>query len=208
MHHAFAVPCLRLALATVTACAALALFDAGSAPAQNLASCTFQAHLTLSGGSFSSDGSQRNASCTGLVSGALAGSDGLFDAHGSYTGNACSIGSWRGSFEAQVPTAVYFIDPQYAQISGSVELTQAGATLMVSGTGTVDGQPVAYMGVGSFTPDAGQGCSISGGVLSEHVVLADGGPGGVSQPAAQAGPPHQSPHKRHHKYRGRRHNRH
>jgi hypothetical protein len=208
MHDPFVVHRRRLlAAAGLLVCGALALFDAASAHAQNLATCDFQAHVTLSGGSFSSDGS-RSASCSGLLSGALAGSNGIFDARGSYAGDACSIGSWRGSFDAQVPTAIYIIDPQYAQVSGSLQIIQAGAGLVASGTGTVDGQPVTYLGIGSFTPDNGQGCGATGGMLTEHLVIADGGPGGASQSGAQGSPSKKSSHKKHHKFHVRRHHRH
>lgn len=194
-----------LALAGIMACGALASPGTTAAQAQNLASCQFQSHIVLMGGSFFSDGGQ-TASCSGLISGGLAGAAGTFETLGSYDPGACMIDSWQGSFTAQVPQAIYFFTPQYAVVSGSVQLTKAGQAFVISGQGTVNRQPVRYEGTGSFTPDGGQACWASAGTLTERLLLTDGGDATPSHPSSPPSPSHHRKHQRHHnKSHSRRH---
>jgi hypothetical protein len=198
MFQPFMVGHVRILAACAAATGAIALLAATDAHAQNLAACRFQAHVTLSAGAFSSI-APGDASCTGMIDGALAGSDGLFTAHGTYTGTACSTTSWRGTFIAQVPRAISFFDPQYAQVSGSMQALSMGDALIVSGGGSIDGQAVRYMGTGTFSRDGAVTCS---GTLTENVVIS---PTSGSEPSgSQVALATPIRHHRHH-HRRRRH---
>lgn len=194
---------LVMATAGVLSCGTLALLDTASADAQNLATCQFQTHLSLSAGAFSSDGFG-SAGCTGLTAGGLAASGGAFEVSGSYTGNPCSMSSWAGTFDAQVPRALALIDPQVIEQSGSVRVMDAAGVLVVAGSGSIEGESVSYTGVGSFTPDRGCGS----GELTVQLVVVDSGAPVASQPVtlgASSSQPaaHHKRHKRHARRYGR-----
>lgn len=195
MDHRFDFRRRRFAAAAASACAAFAFLPASGAHARTLAACGFQTHVTVSGGSFSSDGAG-NTDCTGFVDGSLTGGNGGFEAQGMFSGTPCSVGSWAGTFDAEVPRALTLFDAEFMQLLGNLHITEIGHSLLVSGSGTVDGQPVAFAGTGTFAPDGDQSCS---GTLTENVAIMDGG-------NATAGPSPDSVHhrKRHHH---RRHNR-
>jgi hypothetical protein len=176
----------------------LAVLSATDAQAQNLATCTFETHVTRSAGAFSSDG-PGDARCTGVIDGVLSGPSGSFAAQGSYSDSSCSSGSWRGSFDAEIPHELSFFESQDTQVLGSLEIAQMGTALLVSGSGTVDGKPVSYGGTGSFTADSGHACS---GTLTENIVIRDSG--GAPQTTA----PSNSVHHRSRHHRGRHNRRH
>jgi hypothetical protein len=201
MRYPFGLRGLRLAVAGAAACASFALTNVARAHASDLATCTFQTHVTLSGANFSSDGGG-GANCTGIIDGALPAPNGAFDAQGAYSGSSCSSGSWHGSFDAEIPRVLSFFDSQNTQFLGSVQIAQAGHMLMVSGSGVIDGHTVGYGGTGSFVPDSGQACS---GTLTESVVLMDaGGPATGSQATTQS---RGARHHRHHRHHRRPHRR-
>jgi hypothetical protein len=189
---------LLLATAGALACGTLALLDVASAHAQNLATCRFDTHVALSGGTFSSDGPS-NVDCTGMIASTLAASGGTYAVQGSYSGDRCTLSSWQGTFEAQMPQAIYFFDPQYAVLDGSLQLTRAGQMLVASGGGIVDGDRISYTGLGSFTPDGGRGCGATGGTLSVQVAIVDGGSGSASQSASASQSVAHHSHRHHHR---------
>jgi hypothetical protein len=191
MHYPFRFRGLRLAVAAATACAAFALVNVAGARASVLASCNFQTHVTLSGGTFSSDGGGA-ANCTGVINGTLTGPDGAFDARGTYSDASCSSGSWRGTFDAEIPRALAFFDAQSTRLLGSLQIAQMGHALLISGSGAIDGYAVSYGGTGSFTPDSGQPCS---GMLIENVLIMDSG--GAGSATAET----TTHHTRHHHHR-------
>jgi hypothetical protein len=196
MRYPFGFRSLRLAVAGSAACAAFALTTAAGARASDLATCTFQTHVTLRGGTFSSDGGG-DANCTGVIAGALAAPNGAFEAQGTDSGSSCSSGTWHGTFDAEIPRELSFFDSQNTRLLGSVQITQAGRMLMVTGSGTIDGQTVGYGGTGSFVPDSGQACS---GTLTENVVIMDAG--GAASQASSTPPAHKHHHhRRHHRRR-------
>jgi len=199
MHHPFG--CARLAAAGATVCAAFAFVNATAAHAQNLATCTFQTHVSLSNGTFSSDGSGE-ANCTGLINGSPTAPDGSFAVRGSYSDSSCAAGSWRGTFGAQLPRMFSFFDSQQAELLGNVQITQMGHSLLVSGSGTIDGQPIGYGGTGSFTSDSGQSCS---GTLTENVVITDGASATPTGSQTTARPHGRKHHHRHHRHHRRHH---
>jgi hypothetical protein len=186
------------------ACCSIGLLDAANAGAQNLATCRFETHVALSGGAFSSDGPS-SADCTGMVAGTVSGSGGTYTVAGRYSGDTCTLTSWRGTFEAQVPQVLYFFDPQYAVFDGNLQIMQTGQALAVSGDGIVAGEHVSYAGTGGFRPDGGQACSATGGTLTEQVVLMDGGSVSASQTASPSGSAARHHQSHHHRHYGRRH---
>jgi hypothetical protein len=206
MFHPFGSNRLLLATAAALASGALALLDVASAHAQNLATCQFETHVALSGGSFSSDGAS-NVDCHGMIGGTLAASGGMYAVQGRYSGNACTLSSWQGRFEAQIPQAIYFFDPQYAVLDGSLQLMRAGQMLVASGGGIVDGDRISYAGAGSFTPDGGQGCGATAGTLSVQVAIVDGGSVSNAQSTGSASGQQSVTHtpRHRHRYHGRHH---
>ena len=206
MFQPFGFNRLVLAAAGALACGAFALLDVASAHAQNLATCHFETHVALSGATFSSDGAS-NVDCQGMIGGTLSASGGTYAVQGSYSGDGCTLSSWQGTFEAQMPQAIYFFDPQYAVLDGSLQLTRAGQSLVASGGGIVDGERISYAGVGSFTPDGGPGCGATAGTLSVQVAIVDGGPVSASQSVyASQSVAHHGHGQHHRRLHGRRHN--
>jgi hypothetical protein len=136
-----------------------------------------------------------------VIDGSLTAPDGAFATQGSYSGSSCSAGSWHGRFGAQLPRMLSFFDSQYAQLLGKVHITQMGQALLVSGSGTLDGQRVSYGGTGSFKPDAGQACS---GTLVENVAIMDGGGATTAPAVASSNTAHHPRHHHHHRH-SRRH---
>lgn len=195
MHYLFHYRPLRLAAAGASVCAAFA-FLGSAAHASNLATCTFKTHVTLSNGTFSSQGSG-DADCTGVIDGVLPAPGGAFAAQGTYGASSCSSGSWRGTFEAEIPRELALFASQDTRVLGTVQITQTGHMLMASGSGTIDGRTIGYGGTGSFVPDSGQSCS---GTLTENVVIMDtGGESAASQASSASAGGNHHHHRRHHR---------
>jgi hypothetical protein len=205
MHHPLGIDRRLLAAAAAIACGALGLIGATRARADDLASCQFETHIALNGGTFSSD-SPGSSACTGMLSGRVSGSGGGFITQGSYDPGACMIDTWYSTFDARVPVAISLFVPQSAEVSGSVRLTWAGQAFTLSGGGTVDGKPVGFVGSASFTPDGGHSCSATGGTLTEHIAVVDSA-ASSSEPTgpASSAQPNSNHHRRHRKVHTRRH---
>ena len=185
-------PQARLVLAGLMLTGTFAALGVTSAEAANDAICQFSAHVTLSSpleqkgarGLFSSDG-PGSARCTGTLGGKLATGFGQFATEGSYGaggvdaltgGDTCLVGSATAMFTATVPVFLPLFGPPDVAISGSEQLQRVAAALVVSGSGSVEDDPISYTGVGSFTPDSGQNCittPISSGTLTEQLVITD-----------------------------------